>query len=138
MHTVLRSNEFRSGRWDQIKGDEWHVPAIQMKKVKGVRREHVVPLSRQSLALLAKLREITGHSAMMFPGLRPGRPMSENTVLFSIYGMGWKGRVCDHGFRKTFSTHANESGEWNSDWIEVQLAHLDRNSVGAPTTRLSI
>lgn len=129
MHTVLRSNEFRSGRWDQIKGDEWHVPAIQMKKVKGVRREHVVPLSRQSLALLAKLREITGHSAMMFPGLRPGRPMSENTVLFSIYGMGWKGRVSNHGFRKTFSTHANESGEWNSDWIEVQLAHLDRNSV---------
>ena len=129
MHTVLRSTELRSGSWDQVKGDEWHVPEGQMKRVKGESLPHIVPLSRQSLALLDRLREITGGKGRMFPGERPGKIMSENTVLFCIYGMGWKGRACGHGFRTTFSTHANESGEWNTDWVEMQLAHIERNQV---------
>ena len=43
--------------------------------------------------------------------------------------MGYKGRACNHGWKKTFSTAANESGLWNSDWIEFQLAHHQRSSV---------
>ena len=129
MHTVLRSAELRNGQWSQIKGDEWHVPEGQMKKVKGKSLPHIVPLSRQSLALLDRLREITGGSKMMFPSQKPGKVMSENTVLFCIYGMGWKHRATGHGFRSTFSTHAHESGQWESNWIEMQLAHVERNQV---------
>ena len=134
MHTVLRSKELREGRWEQIKGTEWHVPQGQMKRVKGESLAHVVPLSRQSLALLDRLREITGDSPRMFPGRRPGNPMSENTILFALYGMGWKDRATGHGFRSTFSTHLHEVADvtgFHSDLIEFQLAHHDRNGVRA-------
>ena len=81
-----------------------------MKKVKGESLPHIVPLCHQSLALLDRLRKVTSGKGVMFPVARPGKIMSENTVLFCIYGMGWKGRACGHDFRTTFSTHANESG----------------------------
>ncbi|HMQ91510.1 MAG TPA: integrase arm-type DNA-binding domain-containing protein [Amaricoccus sp.] len=131
MHTVLRSNELRGGRWPEIKGDEWHVPAERMK----MKRPHVVPLSRQAAALVARLREISGKGVLMFPGRRPGHPISENTLLFAIYGMGFKGRASVHGWRATFSTWAHESARWPSEWIEACLAHVDKNTVRSAYNR---
>lgn len=127
MHVVLRSGELRGGRWSEIRGDEWHVPAQRMK----MKRPHIVPLSKQALALIARLRAISGNRILMFPGQRPGHPISENTILFSIYGLGYKGRASVHGWRATFSTWAHESGRWPSEHIESCLAHADENSVRA-------
>jgi integrase len=131
MRTVLRSSELRFARWAEVKGDEWHVPAERMK----MRRPHVVPLSRQAQELVERLRAITGGSVMMFPGRRPGHVMSENTMLFAIYGLGFKGRSSVHGWRATFSTWAHESGRWPSEWIETCLAHVDSNAVRAAYNR---
>ena len=131
MHTVLRSGELRGGRWAELQGDDWAVPAERMK----MKRGHIVPLSRQAQALLALLREISGKGQMMFPGRRPGHTMSENTVLFAIYALGFKGRASGHGWRATFSTWAHESGRWPSEWIEACLAHVDANPIRAAYQR---
>lgn len=131
MHTLLRSSELRGGRWSEIRGNEWHVPADRMK----MKRPHVVPLSRQSLSLIAQLRVVSGNGPLMFPGRRPGHPIVLNTLLFAIYGLGFKGRASVHGWRATFSTWAHESGRWPSEWIEACLAHVDRNTVRAAYNR---
>ena len=54
------------------------------------------------------------------------KPMSENTMLYALYRMGYHSRSTGHGFRATASTILNEEG-WRPDVIERQLAHLERN-----------
>lgn len=131
MLTALRSNELRGARWSEIRGTEWHVPAERMK----MKRPHAVPLSLQAAALVERLRELTGSGPLMFPGRRPGHSISENTVLFAIYGLGFKGEASVHGWRATFSTWAHATGRWPSEWIEACLAHLDTNAVRAAYNR---
>jgi integrase len=58
------------------------------------------------------------------------KPLSENTLNSALARMGYKGIATAHGFRALFSTIANEN-EWDSDVIERQLAHLERNKVRA-------
>lgn len=129
LHTALRTDELRTGRWDQIRGDEWHIPAEQMKKVNGVSRDHIVPLNTRALEILAELKAMARRSEFIFPGLRPGRQMSENTMGNWMKAQGYQDIATVHGFRTTFSTHCHESGLWDSEWIEVQLAHVDRDKV---------
>lgn len=124
----LRPLELRSGEWSEIdEGDAlWRVPAHKTK----MRREHLVPLSRQALALLRGLRPLTGHTPLLFPATgAPVRPMSENTLRQAILKMGYtKEQMSAHGFRRTASTRLNELG-FNPDWIERQLAHADRDAI---------
>jgi integrase len=57
--------------------------------------------------------------------------MSENAVNSALRRMGYvKGEMTAHGFRSMASTLLNEQG-WNSDAIERQLAHAERDSVRA-------
>ena len=55
--------------------------------------------------------------------------MSENTMLYALYRMGYHSRQTTHGLRSIASTVLNESGQFEPDWIETQLAHMDRNKV---------
>ncbi|MFN4153640.1 MAG: tyrosine-type recombinase/integrase [Paracoccaceae bacterium] len=125
MHTFVRTNELRFGRWAEIDGDVWRIPGSRMK----MGRDHIVPLTRQSLALLAQLKEIAGDSEWIVPGGRSGKPISENTMLFGLYRLGYHGRATIHGFRGLASTVLNESGLWSVDAIEKQLAHEPANKV---------
>ena len=117
LHTALRTNEVRGGRWSEIKGDVWTIPAERMK----MHRPHTVPLTPQVRAILKRLREIETGDMIL--------PVSENTLLFGIYRMGFYKKATVHGFRGTFSTIAHDSGLWESQWIEVQLSHLDQDKV---------
>src|SRR5215213_10844387 len=93
--------------------------------------EHIVPLSRQALAILAELKLLTGHSRLVFPNERkPQKPMSENTILYALYRLGYHGRATGHGFRSSASTLLNELG-FDPDVVERQLAHQERNKVRA-------
>jgi integrase len=56
--------------------------------------------------------------------------MSENTMLYALYRMGYRHQATGHGFRSTASTILNEHG-FRPDVIERQLAHRERNSVRA-------
>ncbi len=128
--TMVRTVELRAARWEEIdfKRNVWLVPSERMK----ARAPHLVPLSRQALALLAELKPITGSYDLLFPGRSDRRkPISENTLLYALYRMGYHQRATTHGFRALASTILNESGLWRPDAIERQLAHKERNAVRA-------
>ncbi len=138
--TFVRTKELRGARWDEINFDtkEWHIPAERMK----MRQKHIVPLSKQSLALIKEIQKINGNREFLFPShTNPNKTISENTVLFAIYRMGYHSRTTAHGFRGAASTILNEKG-FNKDHIERQLAHGERDTVRAratttPTTYLN-
>ncbi len=128
--TFVRPGELRKAEWSEFNFDEaeWRIPAERMK----MREKHVVPLSRQALALLRELHPLTGHGKYVFPGARTnGRPMSENTVNAGLRRLGYSNdEMTGHGFRSMASTLLNEQG-WNRDAIERQLAHAERDTIRA-------
>jgi hypothetical protein len=88
-------------------------------------------LSRQSVEILRALNLLTGTGMLVFPGaIDKNRPMSNNTILFALYRLGYKGRMTGHGFRGLASTILNE-GSFDEAHIELQLAHTKRNKVAA-------
>ena len=90
-----------------------------------------MPLSRQAIEVLELLKTVTGKGELLFPGERNAeKPMSNNTILFALDRMGYKGRQTGHGFRGLASTILHERG-FNHDHIELQLAHAQRNAVSA-------
>ena len=96
-----------------------------------MREWHIVPLSTQSLDVLKELQIINGHKEYLFPNRnKPMTFISENTLLYAIYRMGYHLRATVHGFRATASTILNEHG-FKPDVIERQLAHAERNKVRA-------
>jgi integrase len=129
MLTFVRTVELRGARWEEFDIDNklWRIPADRMKM--GV--EHVVPLSDQAIDVLEELRVLTGHYELLFPGRSNAfKPMSENTVLYALYRMGYHGKATGHGFRSTASTILHEM-QFPSDAIERQLAHGERDKVKA-------
>ncbi|WP_416412994.1 tyrosine-type recombinase/integrase [Pantoea sp. App145] len=127
MLTGTRTIELRAAEWrefDLSKG-LWEIPEARMKK----RRKHSVPLSRQAVELLEEIQQLTGRGKYVFPGRsNAGKPMSEATINQVIKRVGYDGKATGHGFRHTMSTVLHEQG-YNSAWIEVQLAHVDKNSI---------
>ena len=127
--TFVRTTELRGAEWTEIDmaKSEWRIPAERMK----MKDQHIVPLSSQALAVLEELRPITGHWRYIFPNQhKPSGYMSENTMLYALYRMGYHSRTTGHGFRATASTILNEHG-FPPDVIERQLAHCERNKVRA-------
>lgn len=131
IQTMVRTKEIRFARWSEIsnldgKAPLWRIPADRMK----MEREHVIPLARQTVALLKELRGLTGSYEHLFPAPTKKGVMSENTMLYAMYRMGYHSRATVHGFRTTASTVLNENG-WDENWIERQLAHDDDDEVRA-------
>lgn len=127
--TFVRTGELRGAKWEEISVEkaEWRIPAERMKK----REPHIVPLSKQALAIIKTLQNRSGHSQYVFQSLTNSKKcISENTILYALYRMGYHSRATGHGFRATASTILNENG-FRSDVIERQLAHADRNKVRA-------
>ncbi|NDV86544.1 tyrosine-type recombinase/integrase [Aurantimonas aggregata] len=124
-----RPGELRLAKWEEfdLDGAVWRVPAERMK----MRRPHRVPLPPQALRELAELARCTGDSDFLFPSINSWKkPISENTLNVALKRMGYGAdQVTAHGFRATFSTLANESGQWHSDAIERALAHVENNDV---------
>lgn len=130
-HVFLRTDELRFGKWSEIEGDAWIIPAERMK----MKKEHVVPLSRQVQTILARLKDLAGDSEWLLPGVHPSRPISANTLIYGMYRAGFRSRASVHGFRSTFSTIANDSALWRPDVIERQLAHVPKNEVRSAYNR---
>jgi len=93
-----------------------------------MKREHIVPLARQTVDLLKAVRVYSrGH--YVFAGDKPASHISQNTMIYGCYRMGYRGRQTVHGFRGIASTWANEAECYRPDWIEMALAHADRDEV---------
>lgn len=127
--TALRATELLGARWEEFDFEKnvWIVPADRMK----MKIPHVVPLSRQALAVLSEIREISGDMPMLFPNEnRQGKVMTSNTLLFAFYRMGYKSKQTSHGVRGLFSTICHEEDQ-SHDVIELCLAHAVGNAVSA-------
>ncbi|EIX9473560.1 tyrosine-type recombinase/integrase [Klebsiella pneumoniae] len=127
MITGVRTIELRAALWSEFDLDNaiWEIPAERMK----MRRPHLVPLSTQALDLLNELKIMTGNYCHVFPGRNdPNKPMSEASINQVIKRIGYGGQLTGHGFRHMMSTLLHEQG-FDSSWIEIQLAHVDKNSI---------
>ncbi|WP_417467802.1 tyrosine-type recombinase/integrase [Maricaulis sp.] len=126
--TFLRPGELRFARWEEIdlQNARWALPADRMKK----KRPHVVPLSRQALILIEKLKLLNPESPWVFRSAFKEVPLCENTLNQALWRLGYKDRHTSHGFRTTASTILNNA-HFAPDWIEAQLAHVEGNSVRA-------
>ena len=140
----IRSSELRFARWSEIDFETamWTIPA-EREAIEGVkhsergskmRTPHLVPLSRQALAILKQVHKLSGERDFVFVGdHNPCKPMSENTVNKALRVMGYdtKVEVCGHGFRTMACSSLIESGLWSKDAVERQMSHMERNTVRA-------
>lgn len=127
--TAARSAEVRGATWAEIDLQDkmWRIPAERMK----MDLPHSVPLSEQAIEVLNQIGDTFGRGGYIFPGIRNfNKPMSQNTLLYAMHGLGYHSKATVHGFRATFSTIANEN-EFDGDVIEKALAHTERNRVRA-------
>ena len=135
MLTLTRTKEIRHSTWDEfdLESDKpvWRIPADRMK----MNRDHMVPLSRQAVEVMKKVKRFSRGDQFVFEQQNnPQKPMSENTMLYAMYRMGYHGRATVHGFRATASTILNEKG-FRSDVIELLLAHVEKNQIRAAYNR---
>lgn len=138
MLTFVRSQEYRFARWEEIDfaAREWKVPAHRMKVGKTL-PAHTVPLSKQVVALLDELHDLTGHTPYLFPkskGYGENEVISENTVGKMLNNMGYQGRQCAHGFRASARSILSEQG-WSVEAMERQLDHKEASGTVAAYAR---
>jgi integrase len=138
--TLLRPGEVAKAEWSEIDlaGRVWTIPATKMK----MRRDHQVPLSQQALDVLAAVKAANGTRRYVFATYED-KPLSGNTFNTALRIMGYdtQNEHCAHGFRTTASTLLNEQRgadgkpAWHPDIIELQLAHVDADSIRATYNR---
>lgn len=131
--TFVRTIEMRYSKWDEIDLDNamWRIPLERMKTRKKMMpgAVHMVPLSTQAVDVLRQLYRVTGSNGQLLPNMRdPNRCMSATTINRALERMGYLGQFSAHGFRSTASTLLHERG-YNTDVIEKQLAHMEKNKV---------
>jgi integrase len=140
--TWVRTKELRlavKSEFEDLHGKNplWRIPAARMK----MGREHLVPLSAQAAQIASTMiSRATGE--YLFPGVSADKPLSENTMIYALYRLGYHSRQTVHGFRGLASTWANEQlvefgrpaiwiRKYHEDWVEMQLAHSEKNDVRA-------
>ncbi|MBL4866568.1 MAG: tyrosine-type recombinase/integrase, partial [Pseudomonadales bacterium] len=71
LHTMVRPSEAAGTRWEEIDFENqlWTIPAERMKK----KKEHMVPLTDQCMALLEVMKPMSGHREHVFPADRNPR-----------------------------------------------------------------
>lgn len=125
--TFVRTAELIEARWDEIDFERsmWIIPAERMK----MRSPHLVPLSKQSVAILLELKEMNEHREYVFPSLpRPRKPMSKGTILMALKRMGFAGRMTGHGFRSLALGIIKEKLGYTHEIADRQLAHVPKSS----------
>jgi integrase len=127
LHTMTRPGEAAGASWKEIDFENkiWTIPAERMKK----KREHIIPLTKQTMALLEMIKPLSGHREYIFPSDRnPKTHCNSQTVNMALKRMGFAGRLVSHGLRALASTTLNEEGH-DPVIIESALAHVDKDEV---------
>lgn len=126
-HTFVRTNELIQAKLDEfdLQNKVWVVPAERMK----LRKPHVVPLTPQSIKIIDELLNMTCSDYLLESPVNRGRPITDNSMLFALYRLGYRGKMTGHGFRALASTVLNQQTQFNRDWIERQLAHKETDDV---------
>lgn len=129
--TFVRTGELRFAEWAEFdfQNQKWVIPAHRTKRVNGVQRPHIVPLSTQAIEVLRELGDLFGKEGFLFKGYS-GKVISENTILRALERMGFKSQMTGHGFRGVASTVLHEHG-FEHLHIERQLGHQERDEVSS-------
>ncbi len=129
--TATRTGETLGARWDEIDLKErlWTIPAHRMKGG----RAHRVPLSARAITILKEMAEIR-QNEFVFPGGKPGRPLSQMACLMLLRRMEY-GHVTAHGFRSSFRDWAAEKTKFSREAAEMALAHAIPDAVEAAYRR---
>ena len=134
MLTFVRTSELIESKWEEFDLDKatWHIPAERMK----MRKSHIVPLSKQVLSILNEVKLLSGNREFVFPSqIDPRKHMSNNTILFALGRMGYRGKATGHGFRALAMSTIKEQLGYRHEVVDRQLAHAHRNSVDAAYDR---
>jgi integrase len=117
--TATRTVEVQLAEWSEIdfENKTWTIPDNRMKAGRIFR----VPLSARCLQILEEAKGLSDGSGYIFPGLRKGKPLSNNTFLKALQRM--ERAVTAHGFRSTFRDWANERTNFPYEVGEMALAH---------------
>ncbi len=134
----VRPGELRQAQWSEIDLEN----AIWSFKASKTETDHIVPLSRQAVALLKDIKPLTGRGRYVFPSARTRsgsnneRPMSENSVNAALRRSGVsKDEFTGHGFRAMARTVLDEALGYRPEIIEQQLAHAVRDTLGRAYNR---
>jgi integrase len=138
--TFTRPGTVQNAEWAHFNLDKalWVVPFARLKMASErseagkAEDDYFVPLSRQAVALLRELHEVTGDGQYLFPG-RAGRTISENTLNFALHSMGYKGVHCAHGFRSSASTMLNRERIKGRRRFERELIEMQQDRLDAST-----
>lgn len=133
--TMTRPHEAAGARWADIdmEAKTWTIP-IEMMKMHQI---HVVPLSKQALAVLEYMKKYSSGREHVFPSYKfPQRSMTSYTLNSAMRDRcpGLAGRQVSHGLRAIASTTLNAHG-FSPDVIEAALAHRTASSVRAVYNR---
>ena len=130
--TATRTSEVLNAKWAEFDLDAglWTIPAERMK----ARREHRVALSKRALAIVKQLSDAPS-SQFVFPGQKPGKPLSNMAMLMLLDRMGRRGAITAHGFRSAFSDWASEISPYSSELREMALSHTIGNKAEAAYRR---
>ncbi len=128
----VRPGELRSAKWKDIDLENGYWSFIASK----TGTPHIVPLSRQAVAIFVELRKIHISSDFVFPSIRSSdRPMSNNTLRTALHTMDFKDRMTPHGFRAMARTMLAERLDQPDYYIEQQLAHSVKDTNGRAYNR---
>jgi integrase len=133
LHTMTRPSESAKAQWSEIdlENQLWTIPAERMK----MRLEHKVPLTSQTIEILARLKPASGDRAYLFPSyINQHKHCNVESANKALSRMGYKNKLVAHGLRALASTTLNEQGH-DPDVIEAALAHTDSNKVRAAYNR---
>ncbi len=130
--TATRTSEVLNAQWTEfdLVAGLWTIPAERMK----ARREHRVTLSKRAHTIVKELSEARS-SEYVFPGQKPGKPLSNMAMLLLLDRLGRRGAVTSHGFRSTFSDWASEVSPYSAELRETALAHTIGNKAEAAYRR---
>ena len=126
--TFVRTGELIDAHWEEIDFEKalWTIPAERMK----MKKEHIVPLSRQAIEILKDQKEITNHWPHVFPSVvRPRKTISNNTLLGALARLGYQGRMTGHGFRALAMSAIKQELGYRHEVIDRQLAHVHKNKI---------
>lgn len=133
LNTLVRPGEAASAEWGEIdlESATWTIPKEKMK----MKRDHIVPLSRQAIAILQTMKPMSGHRRYVFPGRNDvSGHINSETANVAFKRMGYKAKFVSHGIRALGSTILHEHGH-KSELIELSLAHVDKNQIRAAYNR---
>lgn len=143
-YLMLRPSELRQAQWEHIDFEQkvLTIPAANLKLKQHIKTaihaglldyKHSVPLSSQALTLFQNLKDQAIHPIYIFPSAKRSSKspcLEVHTAIEALRRLGYdKTQMSVHGFRAMASTLLNESGQFNPDAIERQLAHIDKNDV---------